>query len=272
MGATGTPAWMAPELLRRESSNTAASDVYSFGIIIYEIYSRKAPYDGEDMLQVLKDVADLKVNKRPHLPPTCPGQPASLMADCLRSAPEARPGFEEIELRMKRLDADNVEPGDAHLTAHARKHAKASRSEDLLFKVFPKHIAEALRDGRKVEPEHHDLVSIFFSDVVGFTEISSKLTPIKVQDMLDRLYSLFDSLSLKHDVFKVRLDWPTVRVCWIFNSHDFQFLLFFSLERLKPLETHIYVFRIWSRNKRKITLNALQCLPLMPSRGRMKHR
>lgn len=43
VGATGTPFWMAPELLRRESPNTAASDVYSFGIILYEVYSALIP-------------------------------------------------------------------------------------------------------------------------------------------------------------------------------------------------------------------------------------
>jgi serine/threonine protein kinase len=37
LGGTGTPFWMAPELLRGESSNTTASDVYSFGIILYEV-------------------------------------------------------------------------------------------------------------------------------------------------------------------------------------------------------------------------------------------
>jgi serine/threonine protein kinase/ABC-type phosphate/phosphonate transport system substrate-binding protein len=41
VGATGTPYWMAPELLRGESQNNASSDVYSFGIILYEVYSRK---------------------------------------------------------------------------------------------------------------------------------------------------------------------------------------------------------------------------------------
>lgn len=78
-----------------------------------------------------------------------------------------------------------------------------NRTENLLFDVFPKHIAEALRAGKKVEPENHPCVTIFFSDIVGFTNISSTLDPLKVSDMLDRLYNSFDALSHYHDVFKV---------------------------------------------------------------------
>jgi len=37
IGGTGTPFWMAPELLRMESANSPASDVFSFGIILYEV-------------------------------------------------------------------------------------------------------------------------------------------------------------------------------------------------------------------------------------------
>jgi hypothetical protein len=78
-----------------------------------------------------------------------------------------------------------------------------SRTDNLLYSVFPRHIADALRNGQKIEPENHDLVTIFFSDIVGFTDISAKLDPIKISDMLDRLYHSFDALSDYHDVFKV---------------------------------------------------------------------
>jgi class 3 adenylate cyclase len=78
-----------------------------------------------------------------------------------------------------------------------------NRTDNLLFKVFPKHIAEALREGRKVEPEEHDMVTIFFSDIVGFTDISATLDPMKICDLLDRLYHAFDALSIIHKVFKV---------------------------------------------------------------------
>jgi Adenylate and Guanylate cyclase catalytic domain len=87
-----------------------------------------------------------------------------------------------------------------NLLMDAARQMHMSRTENLLFDVFPKHIAEALRSGRKVAPENHECVTIFFSDIVGFTNISSELDPMKVSDMLDRLYNSFDALSHYHDV------------------------------------------------------------------------
>lgn len=80
---------------------------------------------------------------------------------------------------------------------------KRRRTDNLLFDVFPRHVAHALREGRKVEPEAREEVTVFFADIVGFTTISASLSPIKVSDMLDRLYTQFDALSRKHGVFKV---------------------------------------------------------------------
>ena len=203
IGATGTPLWMAPELLRGDSENTAMSDVYSMGIILCEVYSRKDPYEGENHLEVLHQVADPKINKRPPVPKTCPPAMAGIMADCLGADPNNRPSFEELDLRLKRLDVENVEPGQTVFSMQKKKEQRAARNESLLFEVFPRHVAEALSDGRKIQAESFDCVTIFFSDVVGYTTISSKLHPMKVSDMLDRLYTKFDAISEEHDVFKI---------------------------------------------------------------------
>ena len=193
VGGTGTPFWMAPELLRAESGNTPATDVFSFGIILYEVYSRRDPYDGENPNDVLRLVADKEVRKRPPAPRNMCDKVKSLMDDCLEEEPDKRPTFEELDLRVKRIDAESVVAGTPTNT----------KSAVSLFDIFPRHIAEALRDGRSVEPEHRECVTIFFSDIVGFTDISSELDPRKVANMLDRLYSKFDALSSKHDIFKL---------------------------------------------------------------------
>ena len=95
---------------------------------------------------------------------------------------------------MKRIDAEGADP------ARPRKANAASIS---LFDIFPRHIAEALRDGRPVKAEQKDCVTIFFSDIVGFTMVSSELPPQKVASLLDRLYTKLDKLWETHDVFKV---------------------------------------------------------------------
>merc|ERR1712188_84645 len=77
------------------------------------------------------------------------------------------------------------------------------QTSNVLNDVFPPHIAKALAEGRRVEPEHHECVTVFFSDIVGFTNISSSLNPVKVSEMLDRLYTQFDTLVSMHDIFKV---------------------------------------------------------------------
>ena len=57
--------------------------------------------------------------------------------------------------------------------------------------------------GRRVAAEHFDDVSIFFSDIVGFTEMSAAVSPIAVVDFLNNLYNIFDRVLEDFDVYKV---------------------------------------------------------------------
>eukprot|EP00960_Hanusia_phi_P007049 200834-Hanusia_phi.AAC.4 len=86
-----------------------------------------------------------------------------------------------------------------------RKGQEEADATRVLYDVFPRHVADALKEGRRVEPERRESVTIFFSDIVGFTSISSSLDPQKVSELLDSLYLRFDNLSKEHGVFKVTL-------------------------------------------------------------------
>ncbi len=71
--------------------------------------------------------------------------------------------------------------------------------------ILSRSVAEALMRGTTVEPEHFDSVSLYFSDIVGFTTISANSEPIEVVDLLNDLYTTFDAVIGSHDVYKVTL-------------------------------------------------------------------
>ena len=69
---------------------------------------------------------------------------------------------------------------------------------------FCRSVADELKQGHQISPETFSQVTIYFSDIVGFTSLASDSTPIQIINMLNRLYSTFDDITDKYDVYKVR--------------------------------------------------------------------
>ena len=82
-----------------------------------------------------------------------------------------------------------------------------------MVKIFFKHlhfsqlreVADELKAGRPYTPEFYDEASIFFSDIVGFTALSSQSTPMQIIDLLNTLYTNFDDVIERYDVYKVSM-------------------------------------------------------------------
>lgn len=189
----GTPLYMAPELLRTDTPNTTYSDIYAFGVVMTEVFSRRDPFEGDDLALTLREVADPKVNKRPAIPPKCPLQIQELIKRCFDEDPLKRPTVEEIDTQFEELASELIE----------ETSPTKGNIQELLYQILPPHVADALRQGKKPEPERFENVTIFFSDIISYTEISSRLDPAKVSDLLDRLYTKFDRLCSVYNVFKV---------------------------------------------------------------------
>ncbi|XP_003394498.1 soluble guanylate cyclase 88E isoform X1 [Bombus affinis] len=110
---------------------------------------------------------------------------------------------QSVELKLA-LDQEQLK--SKKLEESMRKlDEEMKRTDELLYQMIPKQVADRLRNGESPIDtcEMFDSVSILFSDVVTFTEICSRITPMEVVSMLNAMYSLFDTLTERNRVYKV---------------------------------------------------------------------
>ncbi|CBI22876.3 unnamed protein product, partial [Vitis vinifera] len=94
----GTPQWMAPEVLRNEPSDEK-SDVYSYGVILWELATEKIPWDNLNTMQVIGAVGFM--NQRLDIPKEVDLRWASIIESCWHSDPRSRPTFQELLGKFK---------------------------------------------------------------------------------------------------------------------------------------------------------------------------
>ncbi|CAG9865362.1 unnamed protein product [Phyllotreta striolata] len=224
--------WKAPEILRHPAAykrGTQKADVYSFAIILYEVLGRRGPfgvtkYEPKDIIECVKKDGQADPF-RPDIDALydseigCDEYVLQCMKDCWSENPDERPDFVAVRTRLKRMkDGKNKNIMDQMMdmmvkyannleelvTERTRLlEVEKQKTEDLLHRMLPKPVAEKLTKGMGVEPESFDQVTIYFSDIVGFTAMSAESTPLQVVNFLNDLYTVFDSIIKGYDVYKV---------------------------------------------------------------------
>ncbi|CAL8281219.1 atrial natriuretic peptide receptor 2 [Gadus morhua] len=220
--------WTAPELLiydRHPPLGTQKGDVYSFGIILQEIALRNGPFyvDGMD-LSPKEIVQKVRNGQKPYFRPSTDHSQhceelTFLMEGCWAEDPIERPDFSHIKIYITKLNKEGSTSILNNLLSRMEQYAnnlenlveertqayleEKRKAENLLYQILPHSVAEQLKRGETVQAEAFDSVTIYFSDIVGFTSMSAESTPLQVVTLLNDLYTCFDAIIDNFDVYKV---------------------------------------------------------------------
>lgn len=220
--------WTAPELLRMQSpplEGTQKGDVYSFAIIVHEILSRQGPWAMSEVSLTPREIVEGVRSGGKCLRPSttelcCDEEVSALMKRCWAEDPADRPDFNSLKTTIRKLNKDNESNNILdNLLSRMEQYAnnletlvdertadyleEKRKCEELLYQLLPKSVASQLILGQSVVAETYDSVTIYFSDIVGFTSLSAESTPLQVVELLNDLYTCFDSTIENFDVYKV---------------------------------------------------------------------
>ena len=101
----GPVRWMAPEQMQKRAYSKM-SDVFAFGVVLYEIWAREMPWKGSQNLKVAMDVSS---GKRMTPPDSMPEAIRTLMLECWQAAPSSRPVMNDVQRRLREEMDDNEE-------------------------------------------------------------------------------------------------------------------------------------------------------------------
>lgn len=220
--------WTAPELLRMEvppPPGTQKGDVYSFGIILQEIALRNGVFYVDGMDYSPKEIIErVKSREKPSFRPStnvyCHIEELGLlMQRCWAEDIMERPDFNQIKILLRKFNRENSSNILDNLLSRMEQYAnnleelvedrtqayleEKRKAEALLYQILPHSVAEQLKRGETVQAEAFDGVTIYFSDIVGFTALSAESTPMQVVTLLNDLYTCFDAIIDNFDVYKV---------------------------------------------------------------------
>lgn len=109
--------------------------------------------------------------------------------------------------QQEKLEEQGFKLADANLKMLEQNEIierERQRSEKLLLNILPMRIAEELKDNGKTTPESFKDVTVFFSDIVGFTKMSSEMGAAEVINELNEIFTAFDRIIITNGCERIK--------------------------------------------------------------------
>lgn len=127
------------------------------------------------------------------------------LADALRAPIEVKAGelvYELVPVTILEFDFVNLYGTD--VTAARQVAAAKEQTELLLLNILPPQIATRLRAGERIIADRFEQATLLIADIVGFTEISSRMSADELVGLLNDVFSECDVLVERHGLEKVK--------------------------------------------------------------------
>eukprot|EP01135_Chromosphaera_perkinsii_P003133 Nk52_evm22s236 gene=Nk52_evmTU22s236 len=211
---------VSKEHANREYPMSQEGDIWGVGIVIGQMITRTMPY--EELLlepnQIVEGLKDGSIEPGIDNDVDEFDKIKAFALDCTANDADERPTAKACVSTIGKINphkgsltdnmakmlenyAHNLEKIVAERTSQLAETTEKVKS--LLYEMLPVSVADKLIAGESMSPEAFECVTIFFSDIVGFTKIAGSSTPIEVVNFLNALYNSFDATLPQFDVYKV---------------------------------------------------------------------
>lgn len=182
MSFAGTVAWMAPEIIRNEPCSEKV-DIWSFGVLLWELMTHEIPYKDVDSSAVMWGVAGNSIHLP--VPSTCPEGFKLLMKQCWNAKPRNRPSFRHILMHLEIAAPDWLNLQEAEFFGlQAEWRIDIARQLEIIQvegSNYPK-IEEDLIRRRKDELRHaQDIRKLYEQKLERTNKLYSELTNVMFQ-------------------------------------------------------------------------------------------
>ena len=189
MSVAGTPAWMAPELIQGKANFSSGCDMWSFGVVLWELLTCERPFKGLDSYQVMFVVGTRY--EHPPIPESCPPPFQTLLKRCWAREGSSRPSFGEVVVELSKMLVDDSLPSEMEkfTSATARRVWLMEMERELnRVKLIEQSLEErenVLLERERQLDEQKKLINLQVSRLAPTSRHNGSYTPLEQLDVLN---------------------------------------------------------------------------------------